>query len=481
MTQVSLPRGVLRKLLLQYSNEINDLLISLETKRSAEDTLIPVTIPFSRTIFQSDEYKNNLVYPQEQANSGYIYLIHIREFLTTGQNVYKIGRTQQKDLKRFKTYPNGSELLFHAKCNDCVKSEKYLIKLFTEHFLLREDLGNEYFQGELSDMLRELHRFMLEASPVNPGYSEPTPPFQSIQSSLSSQSSSSSSSTKKNNVGLTTEIIERLLNINDEMPEEPIKISSRVISLRNPKTKVSHSESEEPQTVNTTNIDEIRNQEYKAGIILDFCEKGDEKQLAAFLNYHKNLNLTIDYLQMALGVAIEHGHSHLVDQLLEAEGELNIRDENGMSFLDHACFGGSVNAVKLLLQYPQVEQNVSQVVSKQCPLVYACLGGSTEVLKLLLQYPTVTQSIPKVGPLFTACIEGHIQIVKLLLDYPEGRQGFFSDPIRPLFVACKKGFIEIVKLLLNYLDIFQVPFEVKVARIAAKGYPAILMLLSNYQ
>lgn len=207
MTQRYLPRSVLSGLLNQYCTELNDLskvvydeLSFLRQRPSSQQIvehqseLVSFDITFPDSIVQSDEYKINLVYQEDENNPGCIYLIHIREFLTTGQNVYKIGRTQQKDLKRFKAYPNGSELLFHAKCNDCVSAEKYLIKLFSKYFLRRQDLGNEYFQGELSDMLRQLHKYMMETTPVKPGYRESSSPSSSQAPLLSS---SKKSPTKK--------------------------------------------------------------------------------------------------------------------------------------------------------------------------------------------------------------------------------------------------------------------------------------------
>lgn len=82
----------------------------------------------------------------------YIYLIHIREFIATNQNIYKIGRTEQENFKRFNQYPKGSLLILQVKVNDCSKAENDLMNIFKQYFIWRKDYGNEYFEGSLERM-----------------------------------------------------------------------------------------------------------------------------------------------------------------------------------------------------------------------------------------------------------------------------------------------------------------------------------------
>ena len=56
--------------------------------------------------------------------TDYIYLLQEREFITTNQNVYKLGKTKQDNLQRFKQYPKGSKLLLQHICNNCDMLEK---------------------------------------------------------------------------------------------------------------------------------------------------------------------------------------------------------------------------------------------------------------------------------------------------------------------------------------------------------------------
>lgn len=82
----------------------------------------------------------------------YIYLIHVYEFLNANKKIYKIGRTNQENIKRFYQYPKGSLLLLHTKVNDCYKAERELIIIFKEKFKWRKEYGNEYFEGSLEKM-----------------------------------------------------------------------------------------------------------------------------------------------------------------------------------------------------------------------------------------------------------------------------------------------------------------------------------------
>lgn len=83
---------------------------------------------------------------------GHIYLLQTRESIKNHENIYKIGRTSQDGLKRFQSYPKGSELILHMQCFDPVTTERHLISLFEQHFTKVELYGNEYFQGNLSEM-----------------------------------------------------------------------------------------------------------------------------------------------------------------------------------------------------------------------------------------------------------------------------------------------------------------------------------------
>ena len=85
--------------------------------------------------------------------SNYIYLLKEREFINSNQDIYKIGMTTKPNHQRFHQYPKGSILLFQIICSDCHYYEKKLIALFKEKFILRKDIGNEYFEGDYEMMI----------------------------------------------------------------------------------------------------------------------------------------------------------------------------------------------------------------------------------------------------------------------------------------------------------------------------------------
>jgi hypothetical protein len=87
----------------------------------------------------------------------YIYLIQTREFIKTKENIYKIGKTTQENLKRICSYPNGTILICQFKCNDCDKLEKELIAHFKEKYELQKDIGYEYFKGNCVDMIDDIY------------------------------------------------------------------------------------------------------------------------------------------------------------------------------------------------------------------------------------------------------------------------------------------------------------------------------------
>ena len=50
---------------------------------------------------------------------GYIYLLQEREFIKTKENIYKLGKTKQENLKQLKQYSKGSELIIQLQCENC--------------------------------------------------------------------------------------------------------------------------------------------------------------------------------------------------------------------------------------------------------------------------------------------------------------------------------------------------------------------------
>jgi hypothetical protein len=90
----------------------------------------------------------------------YVYLIKLREFVKSGENVFKIGRTSQENFKRFYQYPKGSVILFQIICNDSVEAEKEIMNKFEKKYILRKDIGNEYFEGNFINMMDDIYKIV---------------------------------------------------------------------------------------------------------------------------------------------------------------------------------------------------------------------------------------------------------------------------------------------------------------------------------
>lgn len=88
---------------------------------------------------------------------NYIYIIHLREYFNTNQNIYKIGKTKQELFKRFKQYPKGSQLISQYDCSDCDIVEKNIINLFKNKYIQRKDIGTEYFEGDILQMKDDIY------------------------------------------------------------------------------------------------------------------------------------------------------------------------------------------------------------------------------------------------------------------------------------------------------------------------------------
>jgi hypothetical protein len=90
------------------------------------------------------------------STNNYIYLIREREFIRTGEDVYKVGKTTQPPNKRLCGYPKHSEVILFLKVNNCHVTEKLILSQMKELFTHETDLGNEYFRGSSGDMVKTI-------------------------------------------------------------------------------------------------------------------------------------------------------------------------------------------------------------------------------------------------------------------------------------------------------------------------------------
>lgn len=86
----------------------------------------------------------------------YIYIIKDRTAMELGSNIYKIGKTKQENLKRFRGYPKGYKIVLLIACSNCDIIESHIIQLFKKKYIPIKEYGNEYFQGNIQDMIRDI-------------------------------------------------------------------------------------------------------------------------------------------------------------------------------------------------------------------------------------------------------------------------------------------------------------------------------------
>jgi len=92
----------------------------------------------------------------------YIYLIKLREFIKTNENIYKIGRTSQNNMQRFYQYPKNSVILFQMSCKNSKEIEKKIIYIFKEKYILKKEIGTEYFEGNYINMIEDIYNILKE-------------------------------------------------------------------------------------------------------------------------------------------------------------------------------------------------------------------------------------------------------------------------------------------------------------------------------
>jgi hypothetical protein len=91
----------------------------------------------------------------KETKQNFIYLLQEREFIKTGECVYKIGKTINPKA-RLTDYSKGTMVCCLLLCENCDELEKRLIAIFTEKFKLRCDIGKEYFEGDVYEMVNTI-------------------------------------------------------------------------------------------------------------------------------------------------------------------------------------------------------------------------------------------------------------------------------------------------------------------------------------
>jgi len=92
---------------------------------------------------------------EENKEDQFIYLVKTREFINSGESIYKLGKTRNPK-NRLSSYPKGSRVYLLLKCFDCDKFEKDLLLDFSCNFSRVKDIGLEYFEGDIDEMIDKI-------------------------------------------------------------------------------------------------------------------------------------------------------------------------------------------------------------------------------------------------------------------------------------------------------------------------------------
>lgn len=85
----------------------------------------------------------------------YIYLIHCRACVNSGESVFKLGKTIDFS-KRIDGYDKGSIPLLSLYVRECDAFERVLIQMFAAKYKQRRDYGIEYFEGNATAMIMDI-------------------------------------------------------------------------------------------------------------------------------------------------------------------------------------------------------------------------------------------------------------------------------------------------------------------------------------
>jgi hypothetical protein len=98
--------------------------------------------------------------------SPHVYILHEREFLTRGEQTYKIGETE-KPHRRFYNYPKSSQLVYIKAVKNSRLIEDIAKKRFKQIFKHKKEYGIEYFNGDLNQMIKEIEMIVCQCMLTN--------------------------------------------------------------------------------------------------------------------------------------------------------------------------------------------------------------------------------------------------------------------------------------------------------------------------
>jgi ankyrin repeat protein len=153
-----------------------------------------------------------------------------------------------------------------------------------------------------------------------------------------------------------------------------------------------------------------------------------------------------------LFAAAENGHADIVQALIDAGANVNLKRFNGTTALITAARAGHLNIVQILLNVPGIDLNASGAGGMSA-LLTAAANGYVEIVRLLIQKGANINDKNNAGMsvLHLACHWGYNDVVKALLESQAVNVNYATifHNETPLYLAAKKGFAEVVRTLMD--------------------------------
>lgn len=148
----------------QFDIMNEELIINTDNNTKINRNLIISESKEQYTFINEIDYLNSFIRITERSlykgKIEYIYLLKDRTAIKGNEEVYKIGKTKQANLKRFNSYPKGYNLILLLKCTDCSLIEKKIIQLFKKKYIQNKEYGNEYFIGNPDEMSVDINNII---------------------------------------------------------------------------------------------------------------------------------------------------------------------------------------------------------------------------------------------------------------------------------------------------------------------------------
>eukprot|EP01084_Bolivina_argentea_P018415 34291_1 len=154
----------------------------------------------------------------------------------------------------------------------------------------------------------------------------------------------------------------------------------------------------------------------------------------------------------ALQLSIWKGYTNIVEWLIQANADINIKNDLGATPLMYAV-EGQLACTKILVNY---KANLHEIdLSNRNALYYSCKYGDVETTSLLLEcnaQVNIKENDDGYTPFLVATSRNHLEIAKLLIKYKANINAKDSKNRTALILASSNGHLKMVQFLLS-LDI----------------------------